>query len=225
MFPCTSIYSQFPNNYFIHLETYLSLWQDIWRHLRCTNSRSEARLSLLPSEKLISPSRWSSLSEAHTITTMPSVCRPSDSHMVLTATPCSCSSSSSCQPPDSPDPAPNPSSLRFGPAAGAHRPGSPRHPRGAALQFRCKSSLGGWASPLEVRVSPHRRLRDASVNLQCEGSVRRGGCRDREREMRGGRERKWGERCEIIEEKCEGKVIFSRFLFLSSLPSLKTSLI
>ncbi len=168
----------------------MSLWQDIWRHLRCTNSRSEARLSLLPSEKLISPSRWSSLSEAHTISTMPSVCRPSDSHMVLTATPCSCSwsSSSSCHPPDSPDPTPNPSSLRFTPAAGAHRPGSPRHPRGAALQSRCKSSLWGWALPLEVRVSPNRRVRDASVSLQCEGSVRRGGCRDRVRV----RER-WGE--------------------------------
>lgn len=34
----------------------------------------------LPSEKSISPSKWSSFRDAHIITTIPTVCRPSDSH-------------------------------------------------------------------------------------------------------------------------------------------------
>lgn len=43
------------------------------------------------------PSRCSSLSEAHTITTMPSVCSPSVSHAVPSMAPCP----GSCQPPGS----------------------------------------------------------------------------------------------------------------------------
>lgn len=91
------------------------------------------QISVLPSEKLMSPRRCRSLMEANTNTTMPTVCSPSVSQIAFSITP---PSAHSPPPYPDPNPEPEPASSTSGPPPG---PGPPFSP-GPALQFPCTNS-------------------------------------------------------------------------------------
>lgn len=91
------------------------------------------QISVLPSEKLMSPRRCRSLMEANTNTTMPTVCSPSVSQIAFSITP---PSAHSPPPYPDPNPEPEPASSTSGPPPG---PGPP-FPPGPALQFPCTNS-------------------------------------------------------------------------------------
>lgn len=92
-------------------------------------------ISVLPSEKLMSPRRCSSLIDANTSTTMPTVCSPSVSQIALSIAP---PSTHSVPPYPDPNPEPEPASSPSGPPPG---PGpGPTLPPGPALQFPCTHS-------------------------------------------------------------------------------------
>ena len=120
-------------------------------HLACGTSglACDASIAILPSEKLMSPSTCSSLMEAITSTTIPTVCKPSVSQMVPSMALPSARSAPPCPDPNpEPEPASSPSrlTLQFPCAhssatpARRHGPGAPGHPPTA--RSLPKSSLG-----------------------------------------------------------------------------------
>lgn len=120
--------------------------------------------SVLPSEKLMSPSRCSSLMEANTSTTMPTVCSPSVSQMAFSIAPPSAHSAPPC--PD-PKPEPEPASSPSGPP-----PPGPALPPGPVLQFPCTHSSatraqmhgpGAFWHPPTVRSLPKSSLGEATM--------------------------------------------------------------
>lgn len=91
------------------------------------------------------PSKCSSLSEAHTITTMPSVCSPSVSHAVPSIAPCP----DSCQPPGSSTSELQLPNAHVPSSTDWHGPCTPGHP-GVPPSSCPKSRLRGQGSVLKM---------------------------------------------------------------------------
>lgn len=129
-------------------------------------------VSVLPSEKLMSPRMCSSLIEANTRTTMPTVCSPSVSQMALSIAP---PSAHSAPPYPEPNPEPESASSLSGPPPA---PGTALPP-GPVLQFPCvhSSSMsvhgpGASGHPPTARLLPKSSLRKVRLGRGWESDKR-----------------------------------------------------